>query len=101
MAATVSRELTFSTQDSNHCACASLRQQRFLQATLERLDVEPAAVVAELSACREAFLRPSNMIVHVAGDLSLEKSLWVDLVEGLRPSEYACSTPHAAHGDCS
>lgn len=88
MSSAASLELNFSTQDSNHCACAALRQQRFLQRTIERLDSEPAVVVAELLACRDAFLQAGNMIIHVAGDLTNEKNIWRDLVTGLQPPSY-------------
>uniref|UniRef100_A0A7S2WKA3 Peptidase M16C associated domain-containing protein n=1 Tax=Rhizochromulina marina TaxID=1034831 RepID=A0A7S2WKA3_9STRA len=71
----------------NISACAALRQQRFLQRTLRRIQANPQDVVQEVQACREAFLRAAGMVLHVAGDLTdaTMADPWGTLTKGLLP----------------
>ena len=47
-----------------------MRQQRFLKTLLKKLDCSPNEVIKDLEEVRFFLSKPSNMFVHMAGDLS-------------------------------
>lgn len=72
----------FYRDDSNVRCSSMLRQHKFLNALLERLDIgeeSAAGIVAELNAVREIITRPENLAVHVAADWRRLSKLNVDL----------------------
>jgi len=58
-------------QDSNYHASNMIRQQQFLKSLLKKLDCSPNEVLSDLEELRFHMTTPSNMMVHLATDLSL------------------------------
>ena len=55
--------------ESNHQATNMIRQQEFLKKLRARLDCSPNEVLSNLEEIRFLLTSPSNMMVHMAGDL--------------------------------
>merc|ERR550519_3040233 len=57
-------------EESNHQVANMMKQQRFLKTLLKKLDCSPNEVIKDLEEVRFFLSKPSNMFVHMAGDLS-------------------------------
>ncbi|KAI9323607.1 Metalloenzyme, LuxS/M16 peptidase-like protein [Dichotomocladium elegans] len=70
----VMRALQYDSKKSANAARNVLYQASFLQEVVQRLDDDPASVIADLDAYREALCRPNNIRIHVTGNINkLEK----------------------------
>ena len=57
-------------EESNHQVANMMKQQRFLKTLLKKLDCSPNDVIKDLEEVRFFLSKPSNMFVHMAGDLA-------------------------------
>jgi len=96
-------------QDSNYHASNMIRQQQFLKSLLKKLDCSPNEVLSDLEELRFHMTTPSNMMVHLATDLSLLSDPMIPWTTFLPPhvpkkvaqpkliQEHTMSVPPPAH----